>query len=70
MSAFIIDTDAPGCVREDLLAKVGMPTANTGMFELSDCQVPLNNLLAWKGRLPHCHGDACERPTSAWPPAV
>jgi len=41
MSAFIIDTDAPGCVREDLLAKVGMRPRTPGCFELSDCQVPL-----------------------------
>src|SRR5262245_48338253 len=36
ISAFVIDTDQPGCAREDLVAKMGMPTANTGMFELTD----------------------------------
>ena len=45
ISAFVIDVDQPGLKREDLLAKVGMPTANTGMFEMENCEVPLNNLL-------------------------
>lgn len=49
VSAFVIDVDRPGIAREDLLAKVGMPTANTGMFELSDFQCPLNNLLGSEG---------------------
>jgi alkylation response protein AidB-like acyl-CoA dehydrogenase len=49
ISAFVIDTDQPGIAREDLLAKVGMPTANTGMFELSDYHCPLNNLLGPEG---------------------
>jgi len=45
ISAFIADIDQPGCAREDLVAKVGMPTANTGMFELTDFRVPVQNLL-------------------------
>jgi alkylation response protein AidB-like acyl-CoA dehydrogenase len=49
ISAFIIDTDAPGCLREDLLAKMGMPTANTGMFELSNYETPTRNLLGQEG---------------------
>ena len=49
ISAFIIDVDHPGLEREDLLAKVGMPTANTGMFSLTDYQAPLNNLLGPEG---------------------
>jgi alkylation response protein AidB-like acyl-CoA dehydrogenase len=49
ISAFIADMDQPGCAREDLVAKVGMPTANTGMFELSDFQVPAQNLLGAEG---------------------
>lgn len=49
MSAFIIDTDSPGIAREDLLAKVGMPTANTGMFELQDYRAPLSNMLGPEG---------------------
>jgi alkylation response protein AidB-like acyl-CoA dehydrogenase len=49
ISAFVIDTDQPGMAREDLLAKVGMPTANTGMFELTDYRCPLGNLLGPEG---------------------
>jgi alkylation response protein AidB-like acyl-CoA dehydrogenase len=49
ISAFIIDVDRPGLEREDLLAKVGMPTANTGMFELKNYQAPLNNMLGREG---------------------
>jgi alkylation response protein AidB-like acyl-CoA dehydrogenase len=49
ISAFVIDTDQAGIVREDLLAKVGMPTANTGMFELTDYQTPIANLLGPEG---------------------
>jgi len=49
VSAFIIDVDSPGFEREDLLAKMGMPTANTGMFSLNDFQVPEANLLGPEG---------------------
>jgi alkylation response protein AidB-like acyl-CoA dehydrogenase len=49
VSAFIIDTDAAGIEREDLLAKVGMPTANTGMFSLTDYHCPLGNMLGPEG---------------------
>jgi alkylation response protein AidB-like acyl-CoA dehydrogenase len=49
VSAFIIDTDAPGCTREDLLAKMGMPTANTGMFELQEFETPAANMLGAEG---------------------
>ncbi len=49
ISAFIIDVDAPGCAREDLLAKMGMPTANTGMFELTNFEAPAANLLGAEG---------------------
>ena len=45
VSAFIIDTDKEGIEREDLLAKMGMFTTNTGMFELTDYFVPAKNLL-------------------------
>lgn len=48
ISAFIIDR-VEGFVSEDLTAKLGMPTANTGMFELRDCKVPANNLLGEEG---------------------
>jgi alkylation response protein AidB-like acyl-CoA dehydrogenase len=49
ISAFIVDMDGPGCAREDLTAKMGMPTANTGMFELTDYKVPLSNMLGEEG---------------------
>lgn len=49
ISAFVIDTETPGCEREDLLAKVGMPTANTGMFELVGFKAPLDNLVGQEG---------------------
>ncbi len=49
VSAFIVDTDAPGFEKEDLVAKMGMPSANTGMFSLTDYKVPANNLLGEEG---------------------
>ena len=49
VSAFIADLDGPGCAREDLVAKMGMPTANTGMFELTDFAIPATNLLGAEG---------------------
>jgi alkylation response protein AidB-like acyl-CoA dehydrogenase len=49
ISAFIVDLDGSGCNREDLTAKMGMPTANTGMFELTDYEVPAENLLGEEG---------------------
>src|SRR5262245_10359494 len=49
VSAFIADMEGPGAEREDLLAKVGMPTANTGMFELKDYEVPAGNMLGEEG---------------------
>jgi alkylation response protein AidB-like acyl-CoA dehydrogenase len=49
ISAFIIDTDSPQCIREDLVAKMGMPTANTGMFELTDFATPLHTMLGAEG---------------------
>jgi alkylation response protein AidB-like acyl-CoA dehydrogenase len=49
ISAFIVDLEGPSCLREDLTAKMGMPTANTGMFELRDHPVPAANLLGEEG---------------------
>ncbi|OAI53567.1 hypothetical protein AYO44_04020 [Planctomycetaceae bacterium SCGC AG-212-F19] len=49
ISAFILDTDAKGFACEDLVAKMGMPTANTAMFEMTDCAVPARNLLGAEG---------------------
>src|SRR5439155_16934967 len=39
ISAFILDTGGPGFACEDLTAKMGMPTSNTAMFELTDYPV-------------------------------
>jgi alkylation response protein AidB-like acyl-CoA dehydrogenase len=50
ISAFILDTSTPGFAKEDLVAKVGMPSANTAMFEMSDCKVPAANLLGEEGQ--------------------
>jgi alkylation response protein AidB-like acyl-CoA dehydrogenase len=60
ISAFIVDTPPlhpplakggteGGFAKEDLTAKMGMPTANTGMFELKGYKVPINNLLGEEG---------------------
>jgi alkylation response protein AidB-like acyl-CoA dehydrogenase len=49
VSAFILDTDTPGFAAEELTAKMGMPTTNTAMFEMSDCAVPAGNLLGAEG---------------------
>ena len=49
MSAFIVDTDGPGFEREDMTAKLGLPTSNTAMFELSDYAVPVGNMLGLEG---------------------
>lgn len=49
ISAFVIDTDQPGFVKEDLTAKMGMPTSNTAMFEMRDAVVPAENLLGSPG---------------------
>ncbi|HXG08662.1 MAG TPA: acyl-CoA dehydrogenase family protein [Gemmataceae bacterium] len=49
ISAFLVDTGGPGFAKEDLTAKMGMPTANTAMFELSDYAVPAENLLGEEG---------------------
>ncbi|HIN95267.1 MAG TPA: hypothetical protein EYN03_06455 [Planctomycetes bacterium] len=49
MSAFIVDTDGPGIEREDMTAKLGLPTCNTAMFELTDYRVPTENMLGLEG---------------------
>jgi alkylation response protein AidB-like acyl-CoA dehydrogenase len=49
ISAFILDTDGPGIEREDLTAKLGLPTSNTAMFQLTDYVVPAENLLGNEG---------------------
>ena len=49
ISAFIVETDQPGIEREELVAKMGLPTSNTAMFELTDYPVPSDNLLGDEG---------------------
>lgn len=51
ISAFILDTKQPGFVCESFTpqAKMGMPTANTAMFEMRDVEVPVENLLGGDG---------------------
>src|SRR5262249_11033220 len=44
VSAFIVDR-TEGFVSEDLSAKMGMPTSNTAMFEMTNVKVPAANLL-------------------------
>jgi alkylation response protein AidB-like acyl-CoA dehydrogenase len=48
VSAFVVDR-GPGFASEDLTAKMGMPSSNTAMFELTDCSVPAANLLGEEG---------------------
>lgn len=49
ISAFIVDTDKEGILKQDLATKLGMPTTNTGLFELSDYPVPKENMLGKEG---------------------
>ncbi len=49
ITAFVVDCDRPGFVAETLTAKMGMPTANTAMFEMTDVRVPAENLLGREG---------------------
>ena len=49
MSAFIVDAKGATFEAEDLHAKPGMFTANTGMFQMTDHPVPVENLLGEEG---------------------
>jgi alkylation response protein AidB-like acyl-CoA dehydrogenase len=49
VSAFIVPTDGKGFEREDLTAKLGLPTSNTAMFEMRDYHVPVENMLGAEG---------------------
>jgi alkylation response protein AidB-like acyl-CoA dehydrogenase len=49
ISAFIVDTAGDTFQSEDLPAKLGMFTTNTGMFEMIDHPVPVENLLGAEG---------------------
>jgi alkylation response protein AidB-like acyl-CoA dehydrogenase len=49
ISAWIVDTAGATFEREDMPAKLGMFTANTGMFQMNDHPVPAENLLGGEG---------------------
>jgi len=49
ISAFIIDTEGETFEYEDMTAKIGLPTSNTSMFELTDHPVPAGNMLGEEG---------------------
>jgi alkylation response protein AidB-like acyl-CoA dehydrogenase len=49
VSAFIVDTAGDTFEAEDLSAKPGMFSANTGMFQMTDHPVPAENLLGEEG---------------------
>lgn len=49
VSAFIVETHGEGFEREDLTAKLGLPTSNTAMFEMRDYRVPVANMLGAEG---------------------
>jgi len=48
ISAFLVETNRKGIMREDMAAKMGMPTTNTAMFELKNYKIPKENLLGKK----------------------
>jgi alkylation response protein AidB-like acyl-CoA dehydrogenase len=51
MSAFVLDTDQAGFEAESFApgAKMGLPTSDTAMFQMSECVVPAENLLGEEG---------------------
>jgi alkylation response protein AidB-like acyl-CoA dehydrogenase len=49
ITAFIVDTAGDTFQTEDLPAKLGMFTTNTGMFEMIEHPVPVENLLGQEG---------------------
>ena len=49
MSAFIVETAGPTFEREELPSKLGMHSADTGMFQMNDHPVPLHNMLGDEG---------------------
>lgn len=46
----MVETGAEGIEREMMTAKVGLPTSDTSMFELTDYPVPAGNLLGAEGQ--------------------
>jgi alkylation response protein AidB-like acyl-CoA dehydrogenase len=51
ITAFVVDTKADGFAAESFAAnaKMGMPTANTAMFQMENVRVPRENLLGEEG---------------------
>jgi alkylation response protein AidB-like acyl-CoA dehydrogenase len=51
ITAFVLDTKQSGFTAESFSpnAKMGMPTSNTAMFEMSNCEVPAENILGDEG---------------------
>ena len=49
ISAFIVETHGEGFEAEDLPAKLGMFSANTGMFQMNEYRVGVENLLGGEG---------------------
>lgn len=49
ISAFIVDLKGETVEREDLVAKIGLPTSNTAMVSFSEHPVPLENMLGEEG---------------------
>ncbi len=49
ITAFVVDTRASGFQAENLTAKMGMPTSNTAMFEMTNVKVPAENRIGDEG---------------------
>ncbi len=49
ITAFVVDCHQPGFAAETLTAKMGMPTSNTAMFEMTNVRVPPENRLGEEG---------------------
>lgn len=50
MSAFMINTNQDGIEKEELVSKMGTPTIDTGMFELTDFKTSTENLVGKEGQ--------------------
>ena len=72
MSAFYRSTRRARPSRaEDMPAKLGMPTANTGMFQMTDHPVPGRESAGRRGEwVPRRDGDAWSRGVGAWRPVA
>lgn len=49
-SAFMINTNQDGFEKEELVSKMGTPTIDTGMFELTDFKISTDNLVGEEGQ--------------------